>query len=82
LGFFSIIIFSDLQGTYIFGICILSASFWRPKSCQGRDRVDPLVLVSTREVVGLFWLPWTTVLCWMLFTLTGMLPLASINVPG
>lgn len=68
--------------TYIFGICILSASFCRPKSCQGRERVDPFVLVSTRDVVGLFWLPCTTVRCGMLFTETGMLPLASIRLPG
>lgn len=62
--------------TYIFGIWILSASFCRPKSCHGLDRVVAGLLLI--EVVGLFGPP-----CTLTFprcnpvTDTGIAPLSS-----
>lgn len=67
-----------MKYTYSLDIWILSASFVRPKSCQGRDRVDGWLPI---DVVGLLWLPCKLTRC-MLFTETGIEPFASSSVAG
>lgn len=71
-------------GTYIFGIWILSASLWRPKSCHGRDR--ELLSVELREDAfkeefGLPGTPPCTTDRWMFVTETGMEPPLASSMP-
>lgn len=70
--------------TYIFGIWILSASLWRPKSCHGLER--ELLSVEFKEEafsdeLGLPGTPPCTTARWMFVTETGMDPPLASSIP-